>query len=85
MTTRNPGTPGLLERLEAGPILCTDGAYAEWLREFGALQQLKLIDSRNVGDDHAFTFLATYNASSLRVQIVLTPDGKIAELDVESQ
>jgi betaine-homocysteine S-methyltransferase len=29
MSTRNPGTPGLLERLEAGPVICAEGYLFE--------------------------------------------------------
>jgi hypothetical protein len=46
MMTRNPGTPGLLERLEAGLVLSTEGYLFELERggyiQAGALPQARM-------------------------------------------
>ena len=56
--------------------------YAASLRPAGHLQDLQLLDRRQLGDDQSSTFAARYMGGTLRVEVLLTPNGRIAELDI---
>ena len=56
--------------------------YEELLHPLGAPQRLDLLDRRDLGDDTAFTYAAVYDGQTVRVHIVLAPDGRVSDLDV---
>jgi len=58
--------------------------YAKLLGPLGAVQRLDLLRRRELGDDQESSFVATYPDKELRVYLVLTPDQRIEELDIES-
>ena len=55
---------------------------AAMLRPLGSPVTLRLVDRRELGDDRAFTYLATYPARVLRVQVVLTPRDQVADIEI---
>jgi len=59
--------------------------FEELLHPLGTLRRLDLLDRRVLGDDRASTYAAVYSDRTLRVQIALAPDGRIADLTMESE
>ena len=58
--------------------------YEDLLRPLGAVQRLELLDHRELGDDRSFTYAAAYDRGTVRVQIALAPDGRVADFDTEA-
>jgi CubicO group peptidase (beta-lactamase class C family) len=59
--------------------------YVRLLQPLGAPLILTAVDRRALGDDEAWAFDATYRAAKLRVQIVLAPDGRFADVDIRRE
>ena len=59
--------------------------YARLLGPLGALQSLDLLHRRELGDDLESSFVASYPGKKLRVYLVLTPDKRIAGIDISPQ
>jgi CubicO group peptidase (beta-lactamase class C family) len=59
--------------------------YVRLLHPLGAPLTLTPIDRRALGDDEALAFAAIYREARLRVQIVLAPDGRFADVDIRRE
>ena len=87
----------LLEAAAAGAVprrdLLFDGReladelkdYVRLLHPLGAPLTLTAVDHRPLGDDEAWAFDAAYRAATLRVQVVLAPDGRYADVDIRRE
>jgi CubicO group peptidase (beta-lactamase class C family) len=86
---------GLLRAIADGPVpprdLLYEGrglpeqikGYTELLHSLGPPRRLTLMNRRDLGDDRAYSYTATYPAASFRVYLVLAPDGRVADCDVQ--
>ncbi len=61
------------------------GGYAQLLQTLGALERLELLDRRELGDDRVSTYAAHFGSRTLRVQVALAPDDRIADLYIEPE
>jgi CubicO group peptidase (beta-lactamase class C family) len=58
--------------------------YEELLRPLQAPLRLNLVDRRDMGDDRVYTYLAAYGTGTVRVEIALAPDDRVAVLEMEA-
>jgi CubicO group peptidase (beta-lactamase class C family) len=88
---------GLLQTIANGPVSPRDllykgrglavqiKGYTELLHSLGPIRRLALLDRRDLGDDRAYSYTAMYQRVVLRVYVVLAPDGRVADCDVERE
>ena len=71
-------TPEEFAYLRAGFFPNTAKAYAQGLKASGALKSLTLLERREIGDDVAYVYDATFEKRVVRVRLAVAPDGKLA-------
>lgn len=58
-------------------------AYQNALHPLGPLQKLDLVARRTLGDDESYSYLARYAEQTLRVQVKVMTDGRLADMGVD--
>jgi CubicO group peptidase (beta-lactamase class C family) len=56
--------------------------YAWMLAASGPLKTMALLEARDLGDDRVYTYDLTFEKRTLRLQVAIAPDGRIATFDL---
>jgi hypothetical protein len=54
------------------------------LQPLGAVKTVALLEAKELGDDHVTTWDVAFAEQTLRVELALAPDGRVANLSVEA-
>ena len=78
-------TPAEFAYLRAGFFPDVAKAYQERLSKLGAVQQVSLLERRDLGDDRIHTYELRYATATLMVTMGIAPDGKLSQFRITSK
>lgn len=78
-------SPDEFAYLRAGFFPAVASAYAERLRNAGAVVELTLLESYELGDDRIRTYRVRFERGTLQLRLAIAPDGKLAAFSLTSE